>query len=245
MRGFMQDLVKRSAEQADLAREFHASGFPGAWLHESIVGRVGLLRMSAAMKRLLSGMLVGACLLGTAGREACAMTAVGSVLTNLASATFSSLPQPGVAFPYTWTEIDDNDVDTGVLGTSHHVHVLEPPMIGLVKMASPTLVSPGETVEYTICAENLSPTLSAFNIIIRDWLPDNTGYEQIPDPPSNWSWVLTAGSAWSRSHSGTGAEPYTGGEPGAGQTPTYYLKWRLDMLGPSDSACVTFRVTIQ
>jgi uncharacterized repeat protein (TIGR01451 family) len=208
--------VTRSVEHADPALEFHASGFQGNRLDTGVNW----------MKRSLLGVLAGLVLLAMPGREACAMTASGSIVTNFASVTFTSIN----AYPYFHYE-----------NATTEIWIAEPPIIVLTKQATPTVGAPGDVITYEVCAFNQSWNFSAMNITVNDWLPDNTGYEQTP---ANWNWVNTPGAVWTRSCSGDDVT-YTGGEPGAGQTPAQYFKWFLNMMGPRDSGCVTFKATIQ
>ena len=154
------------------------------------------------------------------------MTAAGSLVTNFASVTFSSID----AYPFFHYE-----------NATTEIWIVEPPIIVMTKQATPTLMSPGDVVTYEVCAFNRSWNFSAMNITVNDWLPDNTGYEPTV---ANWNWVNTAGATWTRSYSGDDST-YVVGEPAVGQVPAQYFKWFLDILGPRDSGCVTFKVTIQ
>ena len=153
--------------------------------------------------------------------------------TNFATATLITIN--GVAY-------EAEDAATAA------VYVLEPPVIGLYKYATPTVGSPGDVITYTICAMNLSWSLSAFNITIRDVLPDNMAYDDatIGDAPADWGWFTpNDGATWTRSYSGVEAGPYVGGEPAGGQGGPYYLRWVATMFGPRKSGCVQFAVSIR
>lgn len=220
MGGFMFHGEKGSAEQADPALKFHASGFQGTRLD----GKAGAL------------VFAGAFLVMVVGGEARGMTAIGALLTNFASATLTTIN----AHPY-----EAENAATAA------VYVLEPPVIAMTKMATPTMGAPGNVVTYTLCAQNLSWSLSAFNITIRDVLPDNMAYVSIPngapDPWDNaWGWFTPDdGASWTRSYSGVPAGPYLGGEPVAGQGGPYYLRWVATRFGPRKSGCVKFAVSIR
>ena len=215
--GFFAVSVTRSAEQADSALKFHASGFQGNRLDTGA---------GAFMRRALLGVLAGLVLLAMPGREACAMTASGSLVTNFASLTYTSINAHPFAYFETYTV---------------EIWVESPPIIALTKQATPTVGAPGDLITYEVCAFNQSWNFSALNITVNDWLPDNVGYQQTA---ANWNWVNTPGAAWTRSYSGDDIT-YVGGEPADGTTAPQYFKWFLNMLGPRDSGCVTFKVTIQ
>ncbi len=216
MRGLMAEAVCQSAEQADLALEFHASGFQGTWLD------------GCEMKKFLLGMLTVFALLAGVGREARATTVTGTLITNTVTATMTSVL--GTPYEARWAQPPGS--------ATANVLVVAGPVITLLKLASPTEQISGGTVTYRLWVENISPTWSAFNITVTDFLPDNVSYSGNPD-----SWNGGSFGTWFSYVSADGVS-YFGGSPTIGQTAPYYLRWILTQLGPNRSAFVEFTVNI-
>ena len=170
------------------------------------------------MKRSIFLALVVAVL----GRGVHAATADGTLITNVATATFST-PTGG---PFAVT-----------FGATATVIVLSP-CVALQKVADTTVQAAGGTVTYTLWVVNCSAAMSAFNILVTDKLPDNMAY----DAPRG---TFGNGGAWSSFESATGGPTtYVAGTPPAGQVTPYYLRFLLDILGPSKSAYVKYSAVI-
>ena len=162
-------------------------------------------------------------LLALTGKEAYAMTTDGTLITNVACATYMGASGGGFSVSYCATI----------------VITLINPCIALQKLANPTVQSSGGTVTYTIWVVNCSCTNSAFNITVTDRLPDNVSYDA-------WrgQWNGGSGGTWTASYSPNNASPWTAGNPSAGQTSPFYLRFALNLLGPCASAMETYSVTV-
>jgi uncharacterized repeat protein (TIGR01451 family) len=165
-RGFVR---KRPVGQAGLeGLEFHASGFPARETHGArpLSGRAvstetdqGGNTMKKQWKQSVWALPVAAGLLAW-GSVARAATADGTLITNVACATFSSAAGSQFAVSYCATSV---------------VPVANP-CIALQKTANPTTQASGGTVTYCLWVVNCSPSTSAFNITITDNLPANVSY---------------------------------------------------------------------
>ena len=174
------------------------------------------------MKRWLQTWLAALGLLATMGREASAMTADGTLVTNVACATYSSASGAGFAVSYCATAILN----------------IQNPCLALQKVANPTAQASGGLVTYTIWVVNCSCTGSAFNINVTDRLPDNVIMG------SNLAgWNGGSGGAWFAS-SGSNNTTWAVNAPLAGQGTPYYLRYALDQLGPCRSAYAAFTVSV-
>jgi len=173
------------------------------------------------MRALVVGLVAGVSLLGV-GREASAATADGTIITNVASATFNtaSLSPYAVSYNATATVIIQN------------------PCVSLVKTPDVTIQAAGGTVTYTLWVVNCSPVTSAFNITMTDKLPDNVAY----DAPRGF-WNGLGGGLWVSSSSSNGTT-WPASNPNAGQTATYYLRFVMPTLGPLQSAYMQYSVKI-
>jgi len=172
---------------------------------------------------LVVAMMAGASLLGV-GREACAATSDGTLITNVASATFNtaSLSPYAVSYCATATVIIQN------------------PCVTLIKTPDVTVQAAGGTVTYTLWVVNCSPVTSAFNITVTDKLPDNVKYDA-----SQAQWNGNGGGIWQKSTSPSGANgSWTAAVPVAGQTTPFYLRYVMPTLGPLQSAFISYSVAI-
>ena len=174
------------------------------------------------MKRWLQTWLAALGLLATMGKEASAMTADGTLVTNVACATYMSASGAGFAVSYCVT-------------TPFRV---DNPCLALQKAANPTAQASGGLVTYTIWVLNCSCSGSAFNINVTDRLPDNVvmGTNQTP-------WNGGSGGNWFAS-SGSNNTTWAVNAPAQGQATPYYLRYVLDQLGPCRSAYASFTVSV-
>lgn len=164
-----------------------------------------------------------ACLL--AAGQAKAMTAWGTIITNVATITMTSGFPDFVAYemPYSMT----CRVMVGIPGC----------MTGN-KTVSPTVQEPGGTLTYTIWAVNCSAWTSAFNITLTDQLQGSIGMD---GPVANWPGA--SGGLWYIS-SGSNNVTWAANYPAAGQGTPYYLRFVLDQLGPAKSGFVQYTVRV-
>lgn len=152
-----------------------------------------------------------------------APTADGTLITNVACATFMAAGGQGFAVSYCVTAI---------------VRV-DSPCIALQKIANPTVQSSGGTVTFTIYVVNCSCTNSAFNITVTDRLPDNMSYS------GNYAGVpLGFGGTFTPYSSSTNANPWASSNPVVGQGAPYYMRYILDFISPCKSAMVTFTANV-
>ena len=176
------------------------------------------------MKLLRIGALVTIGWLGLSpGVVQAAPTADGTLITNVACATYMAPGGQGFAVTYCATQ--------WVLVAN--------PCLALQKLATPTLQSSGGTVTFTLWVVNCSCTNSAFNVQVTDRLPDNMGY--VAPSWANWP---NGGGTWYQSYGGAAAGPFTAGAAPNGQGAPDYLRYALDMLGVCKSAFVTFQATV-
>jgi uncharacterized repeat protein (TIGR01451 family) len=170
----------------------------------------------------LTGMVM-VCLLG-AGRVL-ATTADGTMITNVATATFAT---PSLAGPYAVS-----------YNASAYVMV-QNPCIGIRKDPNVTTQSAGGTVTYTLWVVNCSPVTSAFNITVTDKLPDNVTFDS-----QRGNWNGGSGGTWVPSTSPNGSAPWANGAyPPVGQTTPFYMRFVLDQLGPTKSAMIAYSVVV-
>jgi uncharacterized repeat protein (TIGR01451 family) len=177
------------------------------------------------MRMLTRLSLTGMILVGLVmPRAASATTADGTLITNVATATFATASLNGFGVSY---------------GASAYVIVANP-CVAIMKVPDVTTQSAGSKVTYTLWIANCSPTSSAFNITITDKLPDNVSYDA-----ARGSWNGGSGGTWTSSESVNGSVgSYVTGTPTAGQTTPYYLRYVLDLLGPAKSAMLAYSVVI-
>jgi len=170
------------------------------------------------MKRLVPAGLL-ACLLAAFAGRAGAGTVDGTLITNVASGTYSSASRIGfiVSYPVTAYVLVQN------------------PAVWIWKTASPTLQAPGGDVTFTACVKNQSAYVSAFNVTVTDVLPIGFDFRAMS---SIWpaSWVITNANGL--------AGPWVAGWPTVGQEPTWFLRWTLPVVGPMASGCVAFTARV-
>jgi len=176
------------------------------------------------MKRWLLTWLAALGLLATMGKEAQAMTSDGTLVTNVACATYMSASGAGFAVSYCVTT----------------PFILNNPCIALQKSANPTAQASGGLVTYTIWVVNCQQSCagSAFNINVTDRLPDN-----VVMGAGTGTWNGGSGGNWYMT-SGSNNTTWAVNEPKVGQATPYYLRYVLDQLGPCKSAFVTFTVSV-
>ena len=150
------------------------------------------------------------------------MTGDGTLVTNVACATYMSASGAGFAVSYCATAILN----------------IQNPCVALQKVANPTAQASGGTVTYTIWVVNCSCTGSAFNINVTDRLPDNVAMNQ-----DLGRWNGGSGGNFYVS-SGSNNTTWAINAPLAGQATPYYLRYVLDQLGPCKSAFVSFAVSV-
>jgi len=180
------------------------------------------LRLPHCVRSLRVAALVMASL-GVAGSTNAA-TADGTLVTNVATATFATASTMGFAVSY---------------GASAYVLIANP-CVSLLKVPNVTVQSAGGTVTYTLWVVNCSPTTSAFNVTVTDKLPDNVAYDAARGNWNGGSWGTL--STWT---SATGVPTaYANVPPAAGQVTPFYMRYLLDQLGPNRSAFLSYSVVI-
>ena len=180
------------------------------------------------------------------GGNAGAMTTCGTVITNVVSATMHSGPPEFVEYTVSYA-------------ATASVVVACPPAIQMYKFTNYSVASSGTTVKFTICVVN-ETTDSVWGIVVTDRLPDGMAWV---DMDQNWApgdygagvtdnYYTPTGLAggppgatisWD---SGSDFDPYQSGTspPPAGQSGTIWLRWTLAYVGPTRSACLTYRARV-
>lgn len=159
-----------------------------------------------------------------------AATAEGTLITNVACETYAAVD--GYQFTASYC------VTATVLVAN--------PSVQCNKNATPSIECSGGTITFCIYAFNSSAFTSAFNVTLRDRMPDNMSYVTGQTLwPGN-----TAGATITQ---GWGSEPFPGpifiwgSEPPAGVVSGsgyYYLRWVINMLGPRQSALICYKTRI-
>ena len=154
-----------------------------------------------------------------------ATTSEGTLITNLASATFKD--KTGVM-----REISYGATSWVLVAT---------PSIMLSKMATPTIAVSGGTVTFCITFSNASSLTSAVNVVISDKVPDNVRFDNVRLENDPAGGIITP--SWSTNN----AAPWTTNWPPVAQGPvnSLFLRWTTDVMGPRQSAIVCYSVTIQ
>ena len=170
-------------------------------------------------------LLISCALLALASGRGVASTSDGSLITNIASATFQVVSGGAVVVAgYTVSYAATRTV------------LIQDPCLLLRKAANPTQQVPGSSVTFTVCIVNCSLTGSAFGVTITDQLPTNMTYLA----PSYSSW----GGLWVNSSS-PDQVTWTAGEAPNGQAAPFYLRWVLPgVLGIGKSACITYAASV-
>lgn len=164
------------------------------------------------------------------------MTADGALLTNMASGTYRSVDYSSYEVSYGATAV--------VLVVS--------PSVSIKKGSNVTNMCPGETVTFCIWAVNNSLLGSAFNVHVWDSVIPEGAYVT---GQTNWGGGgeitggyyhkngITTKNSWGAK--GTVSEPDAGtyAVSPASNNP-FFLKWKVDPLGPGKSAMFCFRMVL-
>jgi len=172
------------------------------------------------MRRML--LLIVAGLVVSTARDACAASACGVLLTNVASATYRTTGGAPAVVEY--------NVTATVL--------VETPEIFVDKSGTPTLQAPGGIVTFCISFTNLSACGSAANVVVRDEVPSNMAFMSMmfvkgpagSTPTMEWS---SDDSSWNT----------VGAWPIAGSTPIF-LRWSFDVVGMGKSGYICWRASV-
>jgi len=211
-------------------------GLCGLWTAERRSGNGGT-KTSACYASGASSALIGLLMVGLSGRGLGA-TAEGTLITNVASATYASAQAAayGVSF-----------------ATTAFVMVVNP-AIAVQKTSAPTVACSGSTVTFCIWATNTSAMTSAFNVVVSDRMPDVFGY--VLGGQSLWA-TGTAGATVTPGFSNVQGIPQiycwpttvnpmcnASGEPLNGQGGPYYIRWAISVIGPGKSAMACFKAYV-
>ena len=178
-----------------------------------------------------------ACAVLAIAHTAQATTADGTLITNVACATFGTVATAGWPGSGQTLEVSYCATQTVLVAT---------PSIALQKTAAPSIECSGGTITFCIWAVNTSSLTSAFDVVLVDRLPDNVAYLT---GQNQWA-TGTAGGTITYGYGAGGALPtYTWGntEPANGGVQSgslYYLRWVVNMIGPLKSAMVCYKVQI-
>jgi hypothetical protein len=148
----------------------------------------------------------------------------GTVLNNLVSATYHGVS--GVAAQYEVSYQASAEV------------IISCPVLSLQKRSNITLQNVGGEVTFILCAINDSFLASAFNVTIRDRMPDNVAWSG-----SYGTWGTAFDNELYSTDDITYSGDLTGVQPGVGDAPLWFL-WTAT-IGPMCSACVQYAVTVQ
>ena len=161
---------------------------------------------------------------------AMAATAEGTLITNVACATFSATDQTPFAASYCSTAL---------------IFIVAP-SVQVNKRANPSIECSGGTVTFCMYAYNNSNWTSAFNVVLNDRMPGGVSYIT---GQNLWAGG-TAGATITQGWGGEGlpSNAYLwGSEPVLGAVTSgnyYYLRWVINMLGPRQSAMICYRVQL-
>ena len=179
------------------------------------------------MKTLVVSAFAALALLSASPGRVSAATADGTLITNVACATFSANIANTQGFSVTYCA-------TAVV-------LVQNPCIALQKIANPTVQASGGSVTFTLWVVNCAATSSAWSISVTDRMPDNTAYAG----GTFLSWNGVGGSGvWTAAYSSNNTTWFSGGQPANLQGAPYYLRYTLSELGPTRSAFASFVVTI-
>jgi uncharacterized repeat protein (TIGR01451 family) len=156
-----------------------------------------------------------------------ALTADGTLLTNLAWATF---------------RISAGTAQNITYGATANV-VVATPSVQLRKTSSATLQVAGGLVTFCLSFSNASAWTSAVNVVVSDKIPD---WMKFSDPAANQSFANDPkGGVMTPAYATAGpGGPYLTGMPPSGQTGPVYLKWTVNILGPHQSAYMCYTASI-
>jgi uncharacterized repeat protein (TIGR01451 family) len=182
---------------------------------------------------IVAGLLAALALTAGGPAPVQAMTADGTVITNMCSITFMSAYGGTYAVSYSMT------AQAIVMGPG-------PLLVG--KTVSPTSMGAGGTLTYCISITNADPVDSAFNVHVIDIIPGVSGVMAYVPGQDNW----VTGTAGATVKLGYGAQPPWNGflyqqwnaECPAGQTGPYGIRWVVSMIGPGKSALVCWKASL-
>jgi len=177
------------------------------------------------MKRLVLAVFAAVLLaLGAGGAHA--GTSDGTLITNIAAATFQGAGNAtGFKVSYQAT--------AWVL--------VRNPSVMLMKTATPTMQAPGGDVTFRTCVRNLSAEVSAFNITVTDAIPAGFAFQlggTVGGNPGVWpnTWIITNANGV--------AGPWLASWPVVGQQSSWFMRWTLPVLGMNASGCVEFAARV-
>jgi len=151
----------------------------------------------------------------------------GTLITNVACATYGTVGGPMSC------ELSATYCVTATVLVAN-------PNIQVSKTASPTADCSGATVTFCIWVSNVSAMCSAFNVEVEDRISTSIAYVV-----GQANWVLgTAGATLTLGYGntfGAGTYYWNVGEPVAGQTATYAVRWIVSMIGPGKSAMLCWK----
>lgn len=161
-----------------------------------------------------------------AGQTARAMSTDGSLLTNIASVSYSSVAANNIGFYISYL------VTAPVL--------VMVPGLALTKSSSPTITSSGNNVSFTIWVQSTSTSSSAFGVVITDKLPDNMTWNSTFNSGSNYFNFSLGNPAWFMAWSTNVGVSWTPGVPTIGQGGPLLLKFTAPVLGPMYSGYISY-----
>lgn len=154
------------------------------------------------------------------------MTADGTLITNVASGTYQSSGAVRFNISYAAT--------AWVLVQNPNIHVW--------KTVTPTVQAAGGDVVFSVCVKNVSAAVSAFNVTVSDRLPAGFAYRPVGSAaPTSWQ---NAPTAWQITNANSMSGPWNAGWPNQGQTPDWYMRWTLPVVGPLASGCVSYTARV-
>jgi hypothetical protein len=184
-------------------------------------------------RRLL---VVGLFVLGMGASRARALaTSDGTLITNVATATFGSMATlPTVGWGGVNFEVSYAATQTVLVAT---------PTIALQKTSQPSIECSGGTITFCIWAVNLSTQTSAFNVYVQDRYPPLVGYVV-----GQQTWALGTVGGTIFTNWGNGPAQRFPGEPPAGMDAAsaagYYLRWTINTIGPGKSALMCYKAAL-
>jgi len=177
-----------------------------------------------------------ALVLGAAfGRPAGAMVVEGTLLTNIASASFRAADNPVMQL-----------TSFGVTAT---VLVMNP-SIHLRKTSTPTMQCSGGTVVFCLYVINTSAMSSAFNVVVEDMMPGDAAGMGLAFVGGRTEWNPQAATVV-YGYRTPEVVPKTlwpptdaDGNPDLGVVGPYYIRWAISLVGPNRSMMVCFQATV-
>jgi hypothetical protein len=183
--------------------------------------------------------VIAAIVLGLAAKPAQATVSDGTLLTNIACASFRAA---------------DNPVMQAVSWCATVNVIVFNPAIAMRKISTPTMQCSAGTVTFCIYVVNTSAMSSAFNVIVEDIMPGDgagMGLAYLAGQRTEWNpqavpivygyrngWGVPVIPIWA----GFAADP--DGEPADGMVGTYYIRWGISVIGPNRSMMVCFKATV-